>query len=439
MYCSQCGIKSLDNAKFCTECGNSLIVPESAKVPESAEVPEPPEFTKLKEDAKKLADKVDDIFPSNDTDIPIKGDPYDANTYYTRGYSYYELDEYEKAVEDFSEAIELDPYNADVYYNRGVSYYRLGKYGEAVDDCTKAIHLEPDHAMAYYGRANSYDKLGEHKKAVDDYNKAIELNPDNAHPYDNSLLEGRLAALVNQDKAQDKADLYNKDKANDQKEVDTQNPEYISKLKEHQDSDEDKNTDGIVVMKNPRFQITGIIIIIILVGLVYLLPEGEQEQTTGDQFVWVESVIFNDEEASSFLLKPDDFPKNWTAIKSGMILDAKNDYLTDFNVKKIKITLATHETESAAQAAFSTKKSEAQATIDGRGISGDKLEDVKKYPLFVWNASSQANIDGVEKWTVVGVYGNITMKVYHEGSIGAPKKNFAVDIAKKQMDRLKSD
>ncbi len=24
MYCSQCGIKSLDNAKFCTECGNSL-------------------------------------------------------------------------------------------------------------------------------------------------------------------------------------------------------------------------------------------------------------------------------------------------------------------------------------------------------------------------------------------------------------------------------
>jgi len=202
-------------------------------------------------------------------------------------------------------------------------------------------------------------------------------------------------------------------------------------------------------MKNPKFQITFCLIIIIGVGITFFLPwEGEQEQTGAEQEqttvspVKTESVapiIFSSEQASSFLLKPDDFPKNWTAIKSGMILDAQNDYLTDYNVKMIKITLATHETESAAQAAFSTKKSEAQATIDGRGISGDKLEDVKKYPLFVWNASSQANISGVEKWTVIGVYGNITMKVYHEGSMGAPKKNFAVDIAKKQMDRMKSN
>ena len=55
-------------------------------------------------------------------------------------------------------------------------------------------------------------------------------------------------------------------------------------------------------------------------------------------------------------------------------------------------TLATQETEATAQAAFSAKKSEAQAIIDGRGITGDKLEDVKKHPLFVWNASQQANI-----------------------------------------------
>ena len=56
--------------------------------------------------------------------------------------------------------------------------------------------------------------------------------------------------------------------------------------------------------------------------------------------------------------------------------------------------------------------------------------------MFVWNASEQANVAGVEKWTVIGVYGNITVKVYHEGSMGAPKKGFAVDIAKKQMDKI---
>jgi len=29
--------------------------------------------------------------------------------------------------------------------------------------------------------------------------------------------------------------------------------------------------------------------------------------------------------------------------------------------------------------------------------------------------------------------------VYNEGSMGAPKKGFAVDIAKKQIDRIKGD
>jgi hypothetical protein len=67
-------------------------------------------------------------------------------------------------------------------------------------------------------------------------------------------------------------------------------------------------------------------------------------------------IIFSDEQASAFLLKPDDFPKNWTAKKNGMFLDAQNDYLTDYNAQKITITLETHETESAAQTAFSAKK-----------------------------------------------------------------------------------
>ena len=168
-------------------------------------------------------------------------------------------------------------------------------------------------------------------------------------------------------------------------------------------------------------------------------PEQADTEIASTQGQTAAPIIFSDEQASAFLLKPNDFPKNWTAKKNGMVLDAKNDYLTDFNVKMIKITLATQETEADAQAAFFAKKSEAQTTIDGRGISGDKLEDVKKYPLFVWNASTQADISGVEKWTVIGVYGNITVKVYHEGSMGAPKKGFAVDIAKKQIDSIKGD
>ena len=212
-------------------------------------------------------------------------------------------------------------------------------------------------------------------------------------------------------------------------------------------------------MKNPKFQLVIIALVVVVVIIAYLIPSADEQtslspdtkgtpgQTTASAKdasgakspPTAAPIIFSDEQASAFLLVANDFPKNWTAKKNGMILDAQNDYLTDYDVKKIKLTLQTHETEAAAQTAFSAKKAEAQTMIDGRGISGDKLEDVKKYPLFVWNASSQANISGVEKWTVIGVYGNITVKVYHEGSMGAPKKGFAVDIAKKQIDRIKGD
>lgn len=157
-------------------------------------------------------------------------------------------------------------------------------------------------------------------------------------------------------------------------------------------------------------------------------------------------IIFSDGQASALLLKTYDFPKNWIVHTNGMRLDAQNDYMADFEVKTIVITLETHETEEAAQAAFSTKKTEAQTAIDVWGISGAKLEDVKKYPMFwkypmfVWNASDTVEtIYGREKWTVVGVYGNITMEVFHEGSVGAPKKSFAVHFAKDQMDRITGD
>ena len=36
-------------------------------------------------------------------------------------------------------------------------------------------------------------------------------------------------------------------------------------------------------------------------------------------------------------------------------------------------------------------------------------------------------------------YESITVKVYHEGSVGAPEKGLAVDIAKKQMDKIMGD
>ena len=144
-------------------------------------------------------------------------------------------------------------------------------------------------------------------------------------------------------------------------------------------------------------------------------------------------IIFSDEQASYDLLRPDDFPNGWQVQKSNLSLDAKH---LDFMVaKRINISLEIHVNESSAIAAYNSMKYDAQMTTDSMGISGRKVEEIKKYSMFVWN-KSEINFGGAERWEVIGQYANLTMTVIHDGSIGAPKKKFAEEIAKKQMDKI---
>ena len=62
---------------------------------------------------------------------------------------------------------------------------KLNQYDRAIQDYSKAIELGPGHAIAYYNRGNVYIELNQPIKAIKDYNKAIELNPGFAAAYNN--------------------------------------------------------------------------------------------------------------------------------------------------------------------------------------------------------------------------------------------------------------
>jgi Flp pilus assembly protein TadD len=49
---------------------------------------------------------------------------------------------YEKAIEDFSKAIELYPHNPEFYRSRGIAYELMGLYDKAQEDFKKATELE---------------------------------------------------------------------------------------------------------------------------------------------------------------------------------------------------------------------------------------------------------------------------------------------------------
>lgn len=104
---------------------------------------------------------------------------------FNRGLSYAAISEHQKAIDDFTIAIELDPKNTNAYYYRGLSYALLGDLQNAIEDCGHAIELDPNYVLAYIVRGNYYSQLGKHQHAVDDFTKAIELDPQNTDAYEN--------------------------------------------------------------------------------------------------------------------------------------------------------------------------------------------------------------------------------------------------------------
>lgn len=67
--------------------------------------------------------------------------PNDDETYYNRGVAYDSKGEYDRAIADYSKAIELNPKYAEAYYNRGVDYYDKKEYDRAWEDVYKAQGL----------------------------------------------------------------------------------------------------------------------------------------------------------------------------------------------------------------------------------------------------------------------------------------------------------
>ena len=90
---------------------------------------------------------------------------------------------YEKAIESFSEAIQKNRACAQAYQERGSAYKALSDYQKAVENFNQAIKLKPQEAMSYAGRGLTYyhwRKIDSAKlhKAIEDFNQAIHLKPN---------------------------------------------------------------------------------------------------------------------------------------------------------------------------------------------------------------------------------------------------------------------
>lgn len=112
--------------------------------------------------------KAIEIYPKNS---------YSYSTYYDRGLLKLELNEYQGAIDDFTESIKNEPDSDwNSYAKRGLAKYHLKNYISAIDDCNKAIEIAKHWGYPYYIRGIIKIKIKKTESGCKDLHKAIEEN-----------------------------------------------------------------------------------------------------------------------------------------------------------------------------------------------------------------------------------------------------------------------
>ncbi|MGB6481894.1 MAG: tetratricopeptide repeat protein [Candidatus Acidiferrales bacterium] len=109
----------------------------------------------------------------------------------SRGWAYYRTGDYDKALQDFNQAIQLKPDYAYAFNNRGLVYSKQGNYDRAIEDFNQAVLLKPDFAIAFDNRGLAYEGKNDIERAFRDFDQAAKLRPDDAEAF---YLRGKLFA-----------------------------------------------------------------------------------------------------------------------------------------------------------------------------------------------------------------------------------------------------
>ena len=95
--------------------------------------------------------------------------------------------EYEHAVKDFKDAIQMKPDMKEAYNNLGFCYRKLDKLEESLKAYKNALKLDPDFAQALEYMGETYLALDQLEKATEHLKKLSELKSAYADTLSNSI------------------------------------------------------------------------------------------------------------------------------------------------------------------------------------------------------------------------------------------------------------
>jgi tetratricopeptide (TPR) repeat protein len=140
-FCDNCGEKLEDGAAFCGNCGAKL---------------------------------------QGGTAAPVTADSDPAARYRAAGNTHAVNGRFAEAAAAFTQAIEADANNAEYFYLRGRVWYELKDWDKAIDDFTRVSGLNASASItkdACLVRALCHEEKGDWQSAYQDYRTADELVP----------------------------------------------------------------------------------------------------------------------------------------------------------------------------------------------------------------------------------------------------------------------
>jgi tetratricopeptide (TPR) repeat protein len=107
----------------------------------------------------------------------VRLDPKSAAAYIGRGDVYIDREDPDRAIADYASAIQIDPKNVAAYGHRTLAYSQKGDFDHAIADASEAVRLDPKSAAAFLSRADAYRFKGDFDRAIADYDEALTLDP----------------------------------------------------------------------------------------------------------------------------------------------------------------------------------------------------------------------------------------------------------------------
>ncbi len=105
-----------------------------------------------------------------------------------RGSAYIKTENLDAAERDFARAIQIDPNNALGHLGLALYYLQSGRFDQSIESANEAIRIDPKSVAAYNNRGSAFREKGDYEAAIADFSIALRLAPYSARTLYNRAL-----------------------------------------------------------------------------------------------------------------------------------------------------------------------------------------------------------------------------------------------------------